>query len=192
MLHRARLDREQVLAAAAELADAEGLDGLTLGRLAQRLGVKTPSLYNHVAGLPDLQAELALRAKRSLGAQLARAAIGKAGDEAAFALADAFRAFIKQYPARYALTVRPLPGDASGNYRAQAADEEIVEIVLAVLASYGLSGQQAIHAVRGIRSIVHGFSTLELTGGFGLPLDADASFRVLCETWVTGLRDITE
>ncbi len=186
MAHRAGLDREQVLTAAAELADAEGLDGLTLGRLAGRLGVKTPSLYNHVAGLPDVQRELALRAKRTLCVQLARAAVGKAQADAVFALCDAFRAFIKAYPARYALTVRPAPPRASDR-EMEAADAEIVEVVLAALASYGLTGQKAVHAVRGLRSVVHGFSTLELTGGFGLPLDADASFRILCQMLVAGL-----
>jgi AcrR family transcriptional regulator len=158
--------------------------------LAQRLGVKTPSLYNHVAGLPDVQAELSLRARRSLANQLARAAVGKSSDGAVFALANAFRAFIKEYPARYALTVRASPVDGPLAPAAQAADAEIIEIVLAALSAYGLSGEQAVHAVRGLRSLVHGFSTLEFTGGFGLPLDADASFRVLCQTWVAGLRDL--
>jgi AcrR family transcriptional regulator len=177
-----------VLAAAGELADAEGLAGLTLGRLAERLGVKTPSLYNHVAGLPDVQRELALRAKRTLCAQLARAAIGKAQDDAVFALCGAFRAFIKAYPTRYALTVRPASPGGPEDREMQAADAEVVEVVLAALASYRLCGQDAIHAVRGLRSVVHGFSTLELTGGFGLPLDADASFRILCQMLVAGLR----
>jgi AcrR family transcriptional regulator len=192
MAHRAGLDREQVLAAANELADAEGLDGLTLGRLAERLGVKTPSLYNHVGGLPDIQHELALRAKRALGAQLARAAVGKAQDDAVFALCDAFRAFIKKYPARYALTVWPSPAGGSQNPEMQAADAEIVEVVLAVLASYGLAGDEAVHAIRSLRSVVHGFSSLELTGGFGLPLDTDASFRIVCRMLVAGLRALVE
>jgi AcrR family transcriptional regulator len=192
MAHRAGLDREQVLAAAAELADTKGLEGLTLGRLAQRLGIKTPSLYNHVAGLPDVQAELSLGAKRSLGAQLARAAVGKASDDAVIAVANAFRAFIKEHPARYALTVRASSADDPLAAEAKAADMEVVEIVLAVLSAYGLSGEQAVHAVRGLRSVAHGFSTLELTGGFGLPLDADESFRILCQTWVAGLRDLVK
>jgi len=181
-----------VLAAAAELADAEGADGLTLGQLAQRLGVRTPSLYNHVAGLPDVQRELALRAKRSLGTHLARAAVGKTRDEAVLALANAFRAFIKEHPAQYALTARASLIDRPADREMQAAEDEIVAVVLAVLASYGLSGPVAVHAVRGLRSVVHGFSTLELAGGFGLPLDADTSFRILCQMLVAGLRALAE
>src|SRR6185437_527132 len=45
---RAGLSTAAVVAAAAEIADAEGLDRLTLARVAAAAGVRTPSLYNHV------------------------------------------------------------------------------------------------------------------------------------------------
>ncbi len=45
-----------------------------------------------------------------------------------------------------------------------------------------------LHAVRGLRSIVPGFVTLEGAGGFGLPLDLDESFRRLVAAFVKGLR----
>jgi AcrR family transcriptional regulator len=192
MAPRVGLDREQVLRAAAELADSEGAERLTLGRLAQRLGVRTPSLYNHVAGLPDVQRELALSAKRSLGVRLARAAAGKTSDEAVLALAQAFRAFIVEHPASYALTVRASLVDRPEDREMQAAEEEIVAVALAVLESYGLKGEKAVHAVRGLRSVVHGFTTLELAGGLGLPLDADESFRVACRMLVAGLHALGE
>ena len=44
--------------------------------------------------------------------------------------------------------------------------------------------------MRGLRSLVHGFSILELAGGFGLPLDADESFGVTCQMLVAGLRTL--
>ena len=47
MPRRAGLDKAMVVQAAADLANAEGVDALSLGRLAERLGVRTPSLYNH-------------------------------------------------------------------------------------------------------------------------------------------------
>jgi AcrR family transcriptional regulator len=192
MAPRAGLDRERVLRAAAELADSEGTDHLTLGRLALRLGVRTPSLYNHVAGLPDVQRELALRARRSLGARLARAAAGKTRDEAVVALAEAFRTFIKEHPAQYALTVRASPAGQPEDPEMQAADAEIVGVALAVLASYGLGGEVAVHAVRALRGTVHGFTTLELAGGLGLPLDVEESFRVACGIYLAGLHELAE
>ena len=37
--------------------------------------------------------------------------------------------------------------------------------------------RRASETVRAVRSVVHGFATLEAEGGFGLPLDCDESFR---------------
>jgi hypothetical protein len=56
------------------------------------------------------------------------------------------------------------------------------------MASLGLHGQDAIHAVRAFRSLVHGFATLEVAGGFGLPEDCDESFRRLVEALIAGLQ----
>lgn len=56
---RARLTRHQVLQAALALIDRDGLDGLSMRRLASDLGVEPMSLYNHVASKDDLLAGLA-------------------------------------------------------------------------------------------------------------------------------------
>src|SRR5712691_2290579 len=106
MSHRAGLDQASVVEAAAKLVDEEGIEQLTLGRLAERLNVKTPSLYNHVAGLPGLKHDLMLYCLRELLDGIRRATIGKSGAEAIIALADAYRAYAREMPGRYALTLR--------------------------------------------------------------------------------------
>lgn len=52
--HRPRLDRAKVLAEAISLADAEGLDALSMRALATRMGVVPMALYKHVADKDDL------------------------------------------------------------------------------------------------------------------------------------------
>ncbi len=191
MPRRQGLDRESVVQAAVELLDSEGVGSLSLGQLAGRLGVQTPSLYNHVDGMPGLLRQLALRNARDLAACIGDAAMGKSGPAALLAVAEAYRGYIKQHPGLYMASLRTsgvqaregAPSDAE----LAAAEERVVRIVLAVLASYGLAGEEAIHAVRGLRSVVHGFATLEVAGGFGLPLDCDESFRRLMETLERGL-----
>lgn len=179
------IDRAGVVAVAAELADSAGLDQLTLAQVAARLGVRLPSLYNHVDGLPGLQHELALLGLHQLLERLSRAAIGKAGDTAMLALGQAYRAYILEHPGVYAATVRaPAPGDAE----VQRVSQTIIEVVLAVLEPYGLDEEAAIHAVRGLRSIAHGFATLELAGGFGMPLSRDESYLRLLRAYMAGLR----
>lgn len=51
---RARLTRERVLRAAIALADAGGVESLTMRKLAKELGVEAMSLYNHVANKADI------------------------------------------------------------------------------------------------------------------------------------------
>jgi hypothetical protein len=70
---------------------------------------------------------------------------------------------------------------------ARRAGEELVELALAALAAYDLSTDEALHAVRGLRAIVHGFVALEAAGGFGLPLDVDESFRRLLDAFIGDL-----
>ena len=51
---RARPDRRRIVAAAIELADAEGLGALSMRRVADALGVGTMSLYTYVPGKAEL------------------------------------------------------------------------------------------------------------------------------------------
>ena len=195
MSRRPRLDRETVVQAAVDLLDSEGVGSLSLGQLAERLGVQTPSLYNHVDGMPGLARELALRNARDLAACIGDAAIGKSGPPALLAVAEAYRGYIKQHSGLYMASLRASGVQAQDGSQIDAelaaAEDRVVRIVLAVLASFGLTGFDAIHAVRGLRSVVHGFATLEVAGGFGLPLDCDESFRRLVGILTRGLAAAT-
>lgn len=51
---RVPLSRERILAAAVQVADAQGIEALTMRRLAQELDVEAMSLYHHVAKKDDL------------------------------------------------------------------------------------------------------------------------------------------
>ena len=183
MSHRAGLDKAAVVQAAAKLVDEEGLEQLTLGRLADHLGVRTPSLYNHVAGLPGLKQDLALYCLRELYDRLTRAAVGKSRAEAIFAFADSYLAYARETPGRYALTLAP----DQDNQEVQAIATQIVDVIGAILAPYHLSEQDTIHAIRSLRSIVHGFILLETAGGFRMHVDPDASFHWLINMFITGL-----
>jgi AcrR family transcriptional regulator len=182
---RAGLDADTVVAAAARLADAEGLQVLTLARLAADLGVRSPSLYAHVGGLEDVRRRLAVRGSRELAVELSRAAAGRAGTEALVAIADAYRRYASSHPGSYeALQHAPDPDDAEAVEAATAA----IDVVLAALRGYGVEGDEAIHAARIIRSALHGFVTLQSGGGFGIPLALDETFARLVRTLDVGLR----
>lgn len=176
------LDTEAVVDAAAALADAEGLEAVTLARLAARLGVRPPSLYSHVDGLDDLRRRVAASGARQLAGELQAAAAGRARGDALAAIADAYRAYARRHPGTYAALQRA-PDDGPG----EAAAASVVDVVVAALRGYGLDGEDAIHAVRIVRAALHGFVALENDGGFGLPLARDESFGRLIAVLDRGL-----
>jgi len=181
---RRGLDREQVVDAAIAIADDEGLERVTLARVAADLGVRAPSLYNHVDGREALLREVSLRGIAGLAAALSRATVGRSGDEALEAMAHAYRAYAAEHPGCYAATVAaPLGGDAEH----AAAAAEPVGIVVAVIRPWELGPDDELHAVRVIRSALHGFIALEAGRGFALPLDLDASFAALVAMLIGGL-----
>jgi len=182
---RRGLDRARVVDAAGQIADAEGLGAVTLARVAAALGVRSPSLYNHVAGRDGLLRGLAAQSTRELAEALRRAATGRAGDDAIAAVAEAQRAYALAHPGRYATTVAaPAAGDAEH----ERAAAEAVDVLTTVLGGAGLDGDELIHAVRGLRSAVHGFAAIEAAGGFALNVDRDDSFRRLVNALAAGMR----
>jgi AcrR family transcriptional regulator len=167
-----------VVAAAAELADDGGWERLTLAALAARLGVRLPSLYKHIDSLDGLRRDVAVLAVTQLGAVMSAAAIGRAAGEALRAVAAAYRDYGRRHPGRYAATVRaPAADDAEHT----AAAETVLRVVLAVLAGYGLAGDDAVDATRALRAALHGFVALEAGGGFGMPVDVDRSYTRLVD-----------
>ncbi|MFE9200831.1 TetR/AcrR family transcriptional regulator [Micromonospora sp. NPDC007230] len=182
---RAGLTPAAVVREAAVLADEVGYDRLTLAALAGRLGVALPSLYKHVKGVDDLHRKLAVLATAEIATELTAAAAGRAGDDALRAVAAAYRGYARRHPGRYpAIQRAPDPADPEH----VAAAERAVGAIYAILRGYDLTGDAAVDATRMFRAAVHGFSTLEAAGGFGLPRDIDRSFDQMVAALDTAFR----
>jgi AcrR family transcriptional regulator len=181
---RSGLDTARVVQEAARIADTDGLAEVTLARVAQSLGVRAPSLYNHVDGLPGMLRLLTLQSLGELTDVLRDAAVGLSGTDALRSLAHAYRTYAHEHPGRYAATIRaPAPDDAE----LVDAGSRAVEVIVAVLSAWGFSGDEVLHRVRVVRSALHGFISIEAEGGFGLALSLDRSFALMLETLVAGL-----
>jgi len=174
---RKGLTRARITDVAVKIVEDGGSEALTLTRLATALGVKPPSLYNHIDGLDSVRRDVAMQALGDLAARLGSAAMGRSGRGALRALADELRRYATAHPGLYELTAPARPDDEE--YAAAALRP--VEPVLAVLRGYDLDGTEAIHAARALRSALHGFVDLETSGGFGLDVDVDDSFAWLID-----------
>ncbi|MCG2798344.1 MAG: WHG domain-containing protein [Cellulomonas sp.] len=181
---RAGLSSDAVIERAAQLLEEHPDDDLTLAALAQSLGVRTPSLYKHVDGLPGLRRGLMLRAKRDLAAALAQATIGCARHDAVRALAAAYRTWARANPAQYPTTIRaPEPDDLAD----QEASAAALDVIYTVLAGYDLTGDDAVDATRFLRAVIHGFVSLETSGAYKLPVDLETSYTKAVDATVTAL-----
>ena len=180
-----RVNRAAVVETAAALADARGsLEQVTLADVAAELNIRVPSLYNHVNGLDGLRREVALLGVRELTAQVQAAAVGRAGDDAVIAIAHAYRQYARQHPGRYGMTLAaPNPDDAE----LVEAAEQLLVWLYRVLEAYHLNDTDAVHVVRSLRSVMHGFSTLEAAGGFQMAVDLDETYDYLIRMFLAGL-----
>jgi AcrR family transcriptional regulator len=159
----ARLDHNGVLDAAEALLDDVGFEGLTMTSLAGALGVRVSSLYNHVANLEDLRAELQLRAMQQLGAELSRAAMGRVGVDGLRAMAEAVRVFALAHPHRY-WAMTQVPADHEAFLLASVTAGEALEVMLRTA---GVPAEQVRTSQLALFSAVHGHLSLEVSGFFG-------------------------
>lgn len=185
---RAGLAPASVTAAGATLADEVGFDQLGMALVADRLGVKTPSLYKHVDSLADLGHRIAVLAATELGDAVGKATQGRSEGEALRAAAEALRAYAKQHPGRYA---------ALNSARLTGFDDpllvgrgRLLEAFADALRGYRLSRDQEIYALRMVRSVLHGVVGLESDDAFQIDTDVDASFDWIIEFVDQGLHAV--
>lgn len=180
-----RISPESLRAAAREVLERDGRDGLTMQAVATALGVRAPSLYKHVRDRDELVRIVAEDVARDLGdrVDLALAAAGGDAVAAARALAEAARRYAHERPHGYALVFGPLPesqrADRAALDRGSAAILEVAR---------GLAGEtHALDAARTLTAWMHGFTSMELAGAFRLGGDVDEAWEFGLERLVAGL-----
>ncbi|MFJ9707006.1 TetR-like C-terminal domain-containing protein [Streptomyces sp. NPDC101234] len=169
-----------------------------MGLLAEQLGVRTPSLYKHVDGQEDLNRRIATLALNEAADAVGGAVQGHAGRDALAAAAHAFRAFVLAHPGRYAATIGIEPTGPDDPLA--TASRRLLDSFTAVLRGYEIAETAEItetaetaepdvdHALRTLRSLCHGFATLQSVDAFQWSADIDESFDWLITFADHGLR----
>lgn len=188
---RAGLTVDKIVEAAAEMADENGIDKVSVSALARRFGVRDASLYSHIRSLAELRARVALRAGNEQADRIADAVAGRAGRDALVAFADAYRDYAREHPGRYA--AMQIPAEQAAIAPDEVRRSRGVEVTAAMMRAYDLPDPDLTDAVRLLRSTFHGFISLEANGAFGHPRDVQASWEKALEalhqlltTWPTG------
>ncbi|RTQ93529.1 TetR/AcrR family transcriptional regulator [Lysinibacillus telephonicus] len=185
MSPRVGLDVKRIIETAAELVDKEGVDSLTLATIARKLNVRPPSLFNHIEGLHSIKRELSLYGLTLFYEKIEEASREKNKNEAIFSFAYAYIQFAREHPGIYELILRaPEPDD----YELQAASSRIISLLSSCFSDYNLSEEYKIHAIRALRSILHGFSTLEQKAAFGLPVSIEKTFELMIQGFIDSIK----
>jgi AcrR family transcriptional regulator len=187
---RAGLTPATVTEAGAALADEIGFAQLSMGLVAERLGVRAPSLYKHITGQAELVHRIAVQAANELADAIRDATQGRAGSDAFTAGAHAMRTFVKEHPGRYAAgnVARPTGPDDP----LIAAISRVLDSWAAMLRGYGIDAGQEIHALRMVRTMLHGFATLEVASGFQIDVGVEDSFTWMINFIDHGLRSLDD
>jgi AcrR family transcriptional regulator len=167
-----RTSLEAIVAAGRAVLDREGVDGLTMQRVAAAVGVRAPSLYKHVRDRDALIRLIAGDVLADLGDTLGRA--GASGDPGADlrAIAVAFRAWARRHPGGFALLFSPIPD--AWRLEPEAGASALDALFRAVAALAG--PDQLLEASRTVVAWASGFVAMELAGAFRLGGDVDRAF----------------
>ena len=187
--NRSNLDTSTVVATAGAIADSEGLDAVTLTRVAKDLGISQPALYRHVDGYDDLLRRLSLEGRELLAESLQAAAVGVSGDDAVRSMGRAWREAVRERPGLMAATDRyPCAGDTE----LEEAVEAIVDTLGLALVGYDLGPDDQVHAARALRSAFHGFAHLEAGDGHPSPHDLDDTFEHIVDILCRGIQRLAD
>jgi len=180
----ARTTDAAIVAAARELLEAGGPEAVTMQAVAERVGVRAPSLYKHVASRSALLGAIAAVALGVIGAALATAA--RSGDprQDLRSMALATRAWARRAPNAYRHIFGATPGvDRPSAMLGAAAVAPVLDACTSLVGP-----AHALDAARLVTAYVHGFTSMDLAGGFGLGGDVDGAFRWGIDTLTRALR----
>lgn len=141
-------------------------------------------LSDKISTIPEMRRILAVRGYRELREAVERGIAGKTGAEALRAMMLAMRSYALERPGLSAATFRT-PETDSPEWR--AASMELAAVVLGVFGQLGVRGEQAMHALRILRSIVRGFVLHEMGSSFLEPLGHDQSYELAIKVFTEGL-----
>ncbi|MFN8517926.1 MAG: WHG domain-containing protein [Chloroflexota bacterium] len=179
----ARTSIDAIVHAGQRILEAEGIDGLTMRRVAVEVGVRAPSLYKHVRDRDHLVRLVATAVLADLTQALAASIRGVSPGDDLAALAAAYRAFGHARPGAFALLLARVPQDQRVDAEVNRRAAEPVLRVAAALAGPG----DALAAARLLTAWASGFVSMELAGAFRLGGDPDAAFHFGVERLVVAL-----
>jgi AcrR family transcriptional regulator len=174
----------EIVAAALTLINEAGADSLSMHAVAQKVGVRGPSLYKHFADRAALLKAAETQLFQELGAILLEAASAGSVSDAAKRTAYAYRAFAKRNPRAYALLFASVLAESDAAAIRQAAAQPVIALFSGLFRN---DSNAALAAARAMTAFCHGFVSMELAGAFRLGGDIGRAFDEGIEVVLAGI-----
>lgn len=152
--------RDEITSSARAILEEDGEDALTMRNLADRLGIKAPSLYKHVKNRREIETLLAVEALNEMGEALSSA-------DGLEEMGRSYRTWALSNPGLYRVaTTRPLDRENLPEGTEEASAMPLLDAV---------GGDQ--DRARALWALAHGLTLLELDGRFPDGADIDAAWK---------------
>jgi AcrR family transcriptional regulator len=184
----AKVTREGIIEQARHQIETEGVEALSLSKLASAMGIKAASLYNHFTNKNEL-----LKSVNTLTVTELIQAMWAASNTASnnmendpkykmFAMVSAYRDYAHHHPMTYGLAFNSTIPDILPD----AIQAEGLAIPIQTLMAQLTGEARALSALRGAMALVHGYVMLELSGQFRRGGDLDQAFRKAVMAYLAG------
>lgn len=181
MVQKRNLTKEKIIQAAFLLADEIGLNQVNFQKIAEKLNIKYPSLYNHFANMDDLKIQMTIFILNTLNLRLMQRLIGKSGEDAIREFANAYREFALENKSAYGLYMN-VP--STKNEEVYSTAMETNAIIHQILKFYIKDETLLIHKSRALRSLLHGFVSLYSFGYLHGEVDLEESFNSMIDDYI--------
>ncbi|MCM3224204.1 TetR/AcrR family transcriptional regulator [Terribacillus saccharophilus] len=173
---RMQLSKAMIIDTALSLAEQQGYEAVTMANIARSLTIKPPSLYNHFKNLDEIKYAMAEAVQKQLYEALKDT---EKDAQPLLSLAKAYVHFGSSHPGLYASSLPGGTGEVS---------EKLVKLIADGLTAFSLDETEKIHAIRGFRSMLHGFIDLNKHAGFKLDVNLEKSLEQMVGIYVRGLQ----
>ncbi|AQR96183.1 MULTISPECIES: TetR/AcrR family transcriptional regulator [Clostridium] len=181
MIQKRNLTKEKIIQTTFLLADEIGLNQISFPKIAEKLNIKYPSLYNHYENIEDLKIKMTIYFLNNLNSELMKRLIGKSGDNAIREFSDVYREFAIKNKSGYRLYMN-IP--STENEEVKRLSKEINTMIHKILEFYNEDNAFITHKSRALRSLLHGFVSLSSHGYFQTPVDLKESFKVMIDDFI--------
>lgn len=179
-----KITKEAVIKATSDLADEKGLNNVSLKAVAQKLNIRTPSLYNHIESLDNLLLEVAHNGMRNMNERMMKVAVGKTGKEAIKLVSIEYLNYMIEHPGVYEIIQWAV---WHGTEETATIFNNYLSLLTTLIQSCSLNKDKTLEILNMLTGIIHGYTTLQLGNAFSAPDKVRFELAEAIDTLLVGI-----